>query len=331
MIGDYSPDQPRDESGRWSDGGGIKSITPRTPGATVELNYGKQAEAFKIQAGGAHVLGYVKNQDFPTSYEFKPTRGEVFYAQVPAASQKRGVGTSLVRDALALMRANGTETVNMSTTSDAGRKLVDKLIREGDISSPIQTAPSGKAEHRILTRRASDAPPKPKPITWPQPRYGAQGRTSEIVKQHIANNVDLIKSIPQQYFDRIADDIYNNMVSAQRWEDLADTLQETLKYDFQITQSRANLIARDQTSKLNGAFNQDRQESVGVTHYQWQSSKDERVRPLHQDYDGQVFAWSDPPEDGHPGQPVSCRCVALPLFEEMGEVSEAVEGYGEGE
>jgi SPP1 gp7 family putative phage head morphogenesis protein len=154
------------------------------------------------------------------------------------------------------------------------------------------------------------------------PQIASQAKIQSVVQQQIRTNVDLIKSIPQQYFDRIASDIYDNIIAAQRWEVLADTLIDTLVDDFSITQSRANLIARDQTSKMNAAFTEERQTSVGITSYQWQTAGDERVRPTHEANDGQIFEWDNPPEEtGHPGHDVNCRCVALAQFEELGEES----------
>jgi SPP1 gp7 family putative phage head morphogenesis protein len=44
----------------------------------------------------------------------------------------------------------------------------------------------------------------------------------------------------------------------------------------------------------------------------WSTQLDERVRPLHENREGQVFSWDDPPSDGHPGFPPGCRCVAAP-------------------
>jgi SPP1 gp7 family putative phage head morphogenesis protein len=156
-----------------------------------------------------------------------------------------------------------------------------------------------------------------------RPRYAMHNARTSVdaaMRMQIANNVDLIKSIPREYFARLADDIYDNIVNAKRWEVLADTINETIAYDAGITKSRADLIARDQTGKMNGAFMQERQTSVGITSYQWQTAGDERVRPTHADNDGQIFSWDDPPEEtGHPGHDVNCRCVALAQFEELGE------------
>ena len=99
-----------------------------------------------------------------------------------------------------------------------------------------------------------------------------------------------------------------------------------------VTENRAKLIARDQTAKLNSSLTQAQHESLGVTHYRWSTSKDERVRESHAENEGQIFSWDDPPETGHPGFEVNCRCVAIPVLDtsalkERGktEASEVVE------
>jgi SPP1 gp7 family putative phage head morphogenesis protein len=187
-------------------------------------------------------------------------------------------------------------------------------LNVGDASTGVGEQPRSK---RSLLRQAI-AQQRPSIKVAPQIKYGASDKMQSTAMQQIKNNVALIKSIPQQYFDRLASDVYDSISQAQRWETLADTLTETLDYDGEITVSRANLIARDQTSKMTAAFNEERQTSVGITSYQWQTMEDERVRETHADNDGQVFDWDSPPEEtGHPGNDVNCRCVALAVAGEM--------------
>lgn len=83
-----------------------------------------------------------------------------------------------------------------------------------------------------------------------------------------------------------------------------------------VAESRAELIARDQTLKLNGQIAQQRMARAGITKYTWSTSGDERVRPEHAALEGQVFSWDAPPPPGHPGQDFQCRCVAVPVGEE---------------
>lgn len=96
-----------------------------------------------------------------------------------------------------------------------------------------------------------------------------------------------------------------------------DDLRQQLLERGDVSESRAELIARDQTLKLNGDITQARQENAGVTSYVWSTSHDERVRDTHAELDGQEFDWASPPEPGHPGDDYQCRCVALPVIAEL--------------
>ena len=46
----------------------------------------------------------------------------------------------------------------------------------------------------------------------------------------------------------------------------------------------------------------------------WRTVGDSRVRTAHRAREGQIFAWDKPPSDGHPGQPINCRCYAEPII-----------------
>lgn len=152
-----------------------------------------------------------------------------------------------------------------------------------------------------------------------------------MMEKATAANVYLIKSIPQEYFGRLQEAISANWQSGMRPESLIETVMRV----GDVTESRAQLIARDQTSKMNSAFTQVRQLSVGINSYIWQTAGDERVREEHAALDGQQFRWDEPPDEGNPGEAVACRCVALPVidqtdeegFDPMGAINNAVANY----
>lgn len=79
-----------------------------------------------------------------------------------------------------------------------------------------------------------------------------------------------------------------------------------------VSRSRAALIVRNETSNAQASAMQRDQEDLGYTRYVWSTSKDRRVRKLHEVREGKVFEWDKPPSDGHPGQPIMCRCLAVP-------------------
>jgi SPP1 gp7 family putative phage head morphogenesis protein len=95
-----------------------------------------------------------------------------------------------------------------------------------------------------------------------------------------------------------------------------EVLAHDLRERFDVSDSRAELIARDQTLKLNAQISRHRQLSAGVEEYIWDTSGDERVRESHARLDGQKFSWHAPPSVGHPGQDFQCRCTAIPVIPE---------------
>ena len=130
----------------------------------------------------------------------------------------------------------------------------------------------------------------------------------EAVDEAVAANIALINSIPQQYLDRVEQAVMASLQAGTLNTTLADDL---LKIEG-VTKSRAKLIARDQLGKINSRLSQIRQQSLGITHYFWSTSLDERVRDRHRRWDGDRIAWDTPTIDGHPGQAIQCRCTAIP-------------------
>jgi SPP1 gp7 family putative phage head morphogenesis protein len=133
------------------------------------------------------------------------------------------------------------------------------------------------------------------------------------INSFVERNAALIKDIPEQSISRIETKI---RIGVERGDSLAKLTSE-IQDELKIAKNRAKLIARDQTNKFIGKLTELRQSSLGVTEYVWSTSRDERVRPAHRARDGKVFKWSDPPSDGHPGEPIQCRCRAIPVLDNL--------------
>ena len=157
----------------------------------------------------------------------------------------------------------------------------------------------------------------------------ANGPLLQSMKAAADSNIALIKTIPPQYFDRVLETVSSGWTQGIRWESLVEQIQR----DGDITESRAKLIARDQTAKMNSAFNQERQQQVGIERYEWSTSQDERVRESHAAMEGKECTWAEPPivddESVNPGEAINCRCTALPLVDM--QALEIAAGYGEQE
>lgn len=143
--------------------------------------------------------------------------------------------------------------------------------------------------------------------------------TSIMLDKYRQDNVRLITSIAQDQLARVKKVLDQNQ--GLRVEELEALLDD----QFQIVGNRAELIARDQTLKLNGQLTKIRMQNAGVEEYIWTTSGDERVRETHAAQEGKRFRWDVPPQDtGHPGDDFQCRCTAYPVIQGLND-SEGLE------
>jgi SPP1 gp7 family putative phage head morphogenesis protein len=135
----------------------------------------------------------------------------------------------------------------------------------------------------------------------------------------VQENAALIKSIPAQVIDQVEGIVNRAFTSGSLSSDVADEIEQR----FNVGESRARLIARDQIGKLYGQTNAIRQQELGVSRFVWRTAGDERVRDEHQELDGEEFDYDDPPDEGLPGEPIQCRCYAEPVFGDIREFADA--------
>lgn len=134
-----------------------------------------------------------------------------------------------------------------------------------------------------------------------------------MIDSFIAENVSLIKSINQRLHDEVEGILQRGLREGKR----ANMLREEIRERFGVSESRANLIARDQIGKLDAQLTKERQGELGITKFIWRTAQDNRVRPDHEDREGQTYSWDDPPDGELPGTAIQCRCVAIPVMEEL--------------
>lgn len=134
-------------------------------------------------------------------------------------------------------------------------------------------------------------------------------------------NVGLIKTLAGKQIDDIRTLLEQGEIGAWRVEELSQKIKDS----FGVNQSRADLLARDQTLKLNGDLTKVRQQNAGITKYIWTAVGDDRTRPMHAELDGTIQQWAVPPQispdgrTGHPGEDYQCRCTAFPVLDELEE------------
>lgn len=130
----------------------------------------------------------------------------------------------------------------------------------------------------------------------------------------VDESVSDIQSIPDKLHAEVTKIVTSGVRQGLTTEDLADQIRER----FDVADSKAALIARDQTAQFNGDLTKARQVHAGITKYTWSGVLDDRERDSHLEQEGKVFSWSGggAPGIGHPGDDYQCRCVAIPIFDE---------------
>ena len=127
-------------------------------------------------------------------------------------------------------------------------------------------------------------------------------------------NAGLIRGLSEQLIQRVQTTVTNAVLNGKT----AAELRKQLTGDFEFTDKRAKVIARDQIAKTNSDLNRIRHTQAGITEYVWRTSRDERVRPRHERCDGKTYKYGKPTdaEEGlPPGQPILCRCIAQAIVE----------------
>jgi SPP1 gp7 family putative phage head morphogenesis protein len=140
----------------------------------------------------------------------------------------------------------------------------------------------------------------------------------------VRQNVQLIKTIPKRYFEEIEEIVHREVRAGRRAAEIADQLEDR----FSVARNRAALIAQDQVGKFHGQLTGQRHRDLGIRRYRWRNSRDERVRGnpgglyphatySHWAREGRIYEEEKPPPDGHPGEPIRCRCWREPVFEDI--------------
>ena len=149
---------------------------------------------------------------------------------------------------------------------------------------------------------------------------------SEILKASAQENIGLIKTIPESYFEGLRGDLMRSITNPEAggWAGMIENLHDGLTAKYKKHHNKARNIALDQTRKAYNNLNAGRMKAVGVEKYRWiHSGGGQRPREWHLEVlNGKVFSLDNPPiiepktgERGIPGQAINCRCTMLPIIE----------------
>lgn len=141
----------------------------------------------------------------------------------------------------------------------------------------------------------------------------ADAPTGRALRDRLSEQVTLIKSLPLDAAQRVHELTVKGLTEGRRASEIAAEIMRS----GEVSASRATLIARTETARTSSILTQVRAESIGLTHFQWNTANDGSVRPSHRKLEGKIFPFSQPPiVDGEPllpGHTFNCRCWISPI------------------
>ena len=238
------------------------------------------------------------------------------------AKALRGLVDEMVASLVHWLRASTTanppevaqdEDPSAPSQEVAGRlgNLFDSWSERFDASAPILANRYLEAQ-----RKATDLSFKAalKDSGW-SVRFDMTPAMRDAMEAKIAENVGLIRSIPEQYFQRIEGIVMRSYSVGRDWATMADEIEKI----GHSTRERAIFIAHDQMNKCNAVVHRARQLEIGIKEAKWLHSHGGRVpRPDHVAAHGKIFDV----EKGclisgvflFPGELISCRCQSRSII-----------------
>lgn len=127
----------------------------------------------------------------------------------------------------------------------------------------------------------------------------------------VADNVGLIKSIPEQYLNNVQGAVMRSVSTGRDLKSLASEVEK----QYGLTKRRAAFIAIDQNNKATAVINKVRQQELGITKAVWKHSHaGKHPRVSHLAYDGKEYDIEKGAYiDGKyiwPGTEPRCRCTS---------------------
>lgn len=153
--------------------------------------------------------------------------------------------------------------------------------------------------------------------------FAAEPWLEDEVSAFMMENSSFIKSIGTEHLADVEQMVFRNVKAGNGPGIIAKEMRDI----FSLSENRSRLIARDQTGKFHSRLTRLRYEGVGLKRYRWRTLADSRVRDDHEDLEGTIHEFSDPPvtvkkgaragQRNNPGEDIQCRCWAEPLFEDL--------------
>ena len=148
----------------------------------------------------------------------------------------------------------------------------------------------------------------------------------DVFKASVSANVDLIRTIPDNYLSQIKGGVMRSIQKGGGVRDLKAEISKFLNKQAKQTRNKAKNVALDQTRKAYNSLNAARMTSIGLDDFEWVASGGGREpRPHHHSpypggLNGGIYSLDDLPvidtktgERGKPGDAINCKCTMRPV------------------
>jgi SPP1 gp7 family putative phage head morphogenesis protein len=191
------------------------------------------------------------------------------------------------------------------------------LRRYGDVLRPWAREVSAQMLDDVAKRDAGAWAEHGREIGRELRQYIETTPTGELFRQLMAEQVDLITSLPIEAANRV----HRLTQEAQLDSTRAAQIAREIERSGEVTASRARLIARTEVARTASHLTEARAAHIGSEGYIWRTSRDGAVRDSHREMQGKFVRWDTPPtlSDGtttHAGQIYNCRCWPDPVLPE---------------
>lgn len=143
----------------------------------------------------------------------------------------------------------------------------------------------------------------------------------ETLKEEYTENTKLyIRRFSEESIIKLRETVQDNALAGYRF----DRLVKDIQAQYRTTESKAEFLARTETSIFMASFRKERLSEAGIRRYVWRTSDDQRVRDDHAYLNGRTFFYAMPPiadqatgTRANPGGIWNCRCMDQPVLEPL--------------
>lgn len=150
---------------------------------------------------------------------------------------------------------------------------------------------------------------------------GTEGMSEDAKKFLDQRYSDRLKPYVKKFSDNMIRDLRSMVRANAETGYRFDTLIKRIEGRYDVSKSKAEFLARQETAMFTAEHRRARFSDVGITSYIWRTSGDAAVREDHAHLNGREFQYSNPPIVDHatgrragPGQDFNCRCIDDPIL-----------------